>query len=92
VTNGDETLVPPTPYHCPPLESLQYIVMPEATAETSATIFFPQPVSFCQAGLLMYCAQPLPPLGHATSSQPREEPDLLRTVPPTPTTPAPDAG
>ena len=55
-----------------------------ATADTSATVRFAQPVSFCQLGFALYAEQPLPAPDQADSVQPREEePPVVRCVPPT---------
>src|SRR5487761_1133744 len=58
---GDATLVPPTSTQPPaPLPYTATPVDGSATADTSATVRFWQPVSRCQAGLPSYAEQPDP--------------------------------
>ena len=92
-TMGDDALVPPTTIHCPP-QLTATPVCGSPTAETSASMRKPQLVVAwgCQAGRGMKPLQPLPPLLHAVSLQPREPPPWLRVVPPTAITPAEVAG
>jgi hypothetical protein len=61
-------------------------------AETSASIRFAQMVCVCQVGFAMTPLQPLPPLVHAVSAQPRDDAEVFKVVPPTATTPAEVAG
>jgi hypothetical protein len=61
-------------------------------AATSASMRFVQLLSVCQAGLGITELQPLPPLFHAVSAQPRVEDDFCSVVPPTARTPAEVAG
>src|SRR5262249_22255992 len=64
-----------------------------ATAETSATDRILQPLSFWKLGFEKFALQPLPPLFHAPSAQPRAVPgDWVRLVPPTESTFGADAG
>ena len=87
-TRGDATLVPPYTAH-PFAPVVWYTATPvfgSPTAATSASVRSEQPVSVCQLGLAMYALQPLPPLFHADSVQPRVLLALLSVVPPTAST------
>lgn len=63
-----------------------------ATAETSFSVRFPQPVSACQAGLDSPVEQPDPLSGHTYSVKPRVLAARSRVVPPTETTSREAAG
>ena len=95
-TMGDAALVPPSTIQ-PPSPNESYTARPvfgSATAETSATVRWPQPVSVCQLGLGMNGAAAaarvvpgaLDPAARAARSTD------TRLVPPTPTTYCDDAG
>src|SRR5690348_17229642 len=95
-TRGAATLVPPNtsqperffatgPYTATP-------VLGSATAETSATVRFAQPVSVCQLGLAYVVLQPEPAPLHTVSLQPRAVAAVRSEVPPTAITCGDDAG
>ena len=95
-TSGDDTLVPPNTIHavewCVAGPNTATPVFGSATAETSASVRFAQPVSVCQLGLANTALQPLPAPLHAVSAQPRAVPERVRLVPPTAVTCGDDAG
>src|SRR3954449_12094890 len=89
---GADALVPPTVTHAP-MKRTFTPVSGSATAETSATVRFAQPVSVCQAGLGSKALQPLPAPDHADSVQPRAVEGLrVSDVPPTAVRNGEDAG
>ena len=58
-------------------------VFGSATAETSATVRFAQPLSVCQLGLVSYAEHPDPAPDHAVSDHPRAVASRVSEVPPT---------
>ncbi len=90
-TMGDEALVPPTTKDCPP-QVTATPVCGSPTAEMSASMRCAHMVCVCHAGLAMKPLQPLPPLLHAVSLQPRVPPPWVSEVPPIASTPADVAG
>src|ERR1700759_3372925 len=82
---GDATLVPPKTRHAP-CTNTATPVFGSATADTSATDRFAQPVSVWNAGLVCCAEHPLPAPDHALSDQPRALLSGSRLVPPTPVT------
>ena len=95
--SGDDALVPPTTPHAlaPFVPSGPYVATPvcgSATADTSASVRFAQPVSDCQGGFGSNAEQPLLVSDHAVSDQPRALPSLVSVVPPTATTSGVAAG
>src|SRR4051794_39265725 len=89
---GADALVPPTVTHAP-MKSTFTPVSGSATAETSATVRFAQPLSVCHDGLDSKALQPLPAPDHAASVQPRAvAASRVSAVPPTAVRNGEDAG
>src|SRR4051794_37787142 len=82
---GADALVPPNTIQ-PGEPNVSYTATPvfgSATAETSATLRRPHPLSACYAGLAMYAEQPDPAPDQELSEKPRALPSRLSEVPPT---------
>jgi hypothetical protein len=88
---GDDALVPPKTIQpeYPEYGSESYTATPvfgSATAETSDSERFLQPLSVCHDGFATYRLQPLPLPDQAVSDQPRALLAVRSDVPPTQTT------
>src|SRR6266702_350531 len=88
---GDATLVPPNTCQLP-CTNTATPVFGSATADTSATVRWAQPVSVWNAGFGSKAEQPLPAPDHAVSDQPRALESWNSDVPPTEVTKGDAAG